>query len=365
MGSPADAHPHALSRRTFGGVMASAFLATLAGCGDDAGDTRTEAPAAGGAAFPATVAHRYGSTTVPAAPKRVVVVGLMEQDALLALGIVPVGTTEWFGEYPGAIWPWAKDELGDGPVPKVLSFADGIQFEKVAALEPDLIVGMYSALKRSDYDTLSKIAPTIAQPKGSTIDWAASWQEVTLTVGTAVGQRPKAKKLVDDLDALVAKYAAENPAFKGRTCLVATPYEGIYVYGAQDPRGLLMKSLGFVMPDGLDEVTGKEFGANVSKERTDLLDVDALVWLLEKHDADKKRITSNPLYTSLAVSKEGRDVFVAGDKEKAYYGATSFISVLSLPMLLAGLVPQLAAAVDGKPATAVPTVTSLPAPAKG
>jgi hypothetical protein len=31
------------------------------------------------------------------------VVGLLEQDALLALGVVPVATTEWFGEHPGAV----------------------------------------------------------------------------------------------------------------------------------------------------------------------------------------------------------------------------------------------------------------------
>ena len=35
-------------------------------------------------------------------------------------------------------------------------------------------------------------------------------------------------------------------------------------------------------------------------------------------------------------------------------GATSFVSVLSLPYLLDGLVPMLAAAVDGDPATEVP-----------
>ena len=63
--------------------------------------------------------------------------------------------------------------------------------------------------------------------------------------------------------------------------------------------------------------------------------------------------------------KQGRDIFVAGDKQKAYYGATSFITVLSLPTLLAGLVPQLAAAVDGEAATAVPMVTALPTPGTG
>ena len=36
-------------------------------------------------------------------------------------------------------------------------------------------------------------------------------------------------------------------------------------------------------------------------------------------------------------------------------GATSFVTALSLPFLLDGLVPMLAAAIDGDPATAVPT----------
>jgi iron complex transport system substrate-binding protein len=367
VGSPGPAHPLRLSRRTFGLTVTSALVATLAGCrgGGDrttAAAQRSSADFASGA-FPATVEHRYGKTTIPAEPQRVAVVGLMEQDALLALGIAPVAATEWFGEYQGAIWPWAKKALGDRPVPEVLSSVDGIEFEKVAAVKPDLIIGIYSGQTREDYETLSKIAPTIAQPKGSTIDWAVTWQEIATMVGAAVGKPDKAKALVDDLEALVATYAADNPSFKGRTGLMATPYEGIYVYGAGDPRSQLLQSLGFVMPAGLDEVTGSEFGANLSKERTDLLDVDALVWLFESYEADKKKIDANPLYTALDVRTQGRDIFVAGDKEKAYYGATSFISVLSLPMLLAGLVPQLAAAVDGDPATAVPVVDSPPAAA--
>ncbi len=37
--------------------------------------------------------------------------GLVEQDALLALGIAPVATTAWFGDAPGAIFPWATEAL--------------------------------------------------------------------------------------------------------------------------------------------------------------------------------------------------------------------------------------------------------------
>jgi iron complex transport system substrate-binding protein len=57
------------------------------------------------------------------------------------------------------------------------------------------------------------------------------------------------------------------------------------------------------------------------------------------------------LYGGLKVAKQGREVFI---KETSDYGnATSTNTVLSIPYVLDRLVPQLAAAVDGKTATKV------------
>ncbi len=69
---------------------------------------------------------------------------------------------------------------------------------------------------------------------------------------------------------------------------------------------------------------------------------------------------ADPLYAKLPVKTEGRDIFL--EDEELLGGATSFISPLSLPFLLDGLVPQLAAAVDGNPSTEV--VRASPAPSK-
>ena len=134
-------------------VLAAAFCGLLlAACGSDQSDSSTstaDRPASAAkiesGAFPVTIEHKYGATTIKSEPGRIVVVGLREQDALLALGAVPVATTEWFGEHPGAIFPWAKEALGTGKVPTVLTDKDGIQIEKVAAQRPDLILGIYSA----------------------------------------------------------------------------------------------------------------------------------------------------------------------------------------------------------------------------
>ncbi|WP_092543448.1 hypothetical protein [Actinoplanes derwentensis] len=61
----------------------------------------------------------------------------------------------------------------------------------------------------------------------------------------------------------------------------------------------------------------------------------------------------------MKVKTEGRDLFL--EDEEVLGGATSFISPLSLPYLLDGIVPQIAAAVDGDPATPV-VRASYPAP---
>jgi iron complex transport system substrate-binding protein len=327
-------------------LLAAALL--VLGCGSDA---RTATPAGGASsaetgAFPVTIEHKFGSTTVEQAPERVVVAGLREQDALLALGVVPVATTEWYGEHPGAIFPWAEEALGDAPRPEVLDFTDGLEFERIAGLRPDLIVAVYSGLSQKDYDTLSKIAPTIAQPPGQ-VDWGSSWQDELLTVGRAVGKPEEAEKLRDEAQALLDRAAREHPEFEGQTAALASPYRGVWVYGPEDARSRLLTELGFTFPDALRDVGGDEFGGQLSSEKLDLLDVGVLVWFADPGPAQK--IRDNDVYRRLKVRTEGRDIFLPEDG--TLYEATSFISVLSIPLLVDELVPKLAAAADGDPAT--------------
>jgi iron complex transport system substrate-binding protein len=328
----------------------------FAACGEDDASTTTSdsgnAPAeqsgkAESGAFPVTIEHKYGSTTIESEPKRVVVVGLRDQDALLALGVVPVATTEWFGKHPGAIFPWAKEALGDAPEPTVLTNTDGIQIEKVAAQRPDLIVGVYSGITQKEYDALSKLAPVVAQPKDK-VDYGSTWQEEQLTIGKAVGQPTKAQELVDKTDKLIADTAAQHPEFKGKTAAEITDYQGYFVYGPQDVRTATLESLGFVYPPALEDAFPDEFGGNLSDEKIDALDVDALVWIADG-DRTPEQIKQDSVYSKLKVSKEDRDVFVLA-KDRVYE-ALSFPSVLSMPLLMKELTPRLAAAVDGDPST--------------
>ncbi|MGW0600081.1 iron-siderophore ABC transporter substrate-binding protein [Streptomyces sp. NPDC002776] len=339
-------------------ALASSLLLLTAAtaCGDDDPDADTQgsdpkASASGGAAFPVTVAHKYGSTTVESEPKRIVTVGLTDQDSVLALGTVPVGTTEWLGGYRGAVGPWAEDRLAGAEAPTVLKdTGTGPQVEKIAALEPDLILAVYGGLTKEQYESLSKFAPVVAQPKEYN-DYGVPWQEQTATIGAALGKSEEATAAVKKTEAAIAAAVREHPEFAGQTAVMATPYEGMFVFGSQDPRSHLLTDLGFELPKDLDKAIGDQFGANISKERTDLLDQDAIVWQVGDVVKDAGKLHKDASYKDLDVVAEGREVYV--NETSDYGNALSMGTVLSLPYVVERLAPQLAAAVDGKADTKV------------
>ena len=166
--------------------------------------------------------------------------------------------------------------------------------------------------------------------------------------GTAVGRPKRARELVDETEKLIAAAAAEHPEFKGQTAANVSDYQGIWVYGPHDVRSRMLEELGFTYPKELSGAFPKEFGGQLSDEKVDALDVGVLVWLADG-DRTVEELKSEPVYSKLRVRKEGRDVFIRG-KDRVYE-ATSFPSVLSMPTLLKGLVPRLAAAADGDPKT--------------
>lgn len=319
--------------------------ATSPAATETTGNASGAAPA-DGSAFPVAIEHKYGSTTVPSEPRRVVSAGYSDQDTLLALGVTPVAIRGWFGEQPHATWPWEADELGDA-TPEVLPAGD-LNFEQIAALKPDLIVGISSGMTDEQYATLSKIAPTLAQPD-EYVDFGTPWQEQTRLIGRAVGQSEQAEELIADVEEQFKAARDEHPEFAGATAAMAMSQEGTYFgYGPEDVRGRFLTSLGFELPGQLAELSGDQFYASISAERLDLLDADVLIWLVPSQ-AEREALEQNQVYQRLDAAREGRDLFLEFSDPIA--GAISFSTVLSLPYLLDDLMPKLAAAVDGDPAT--------------
>lgn len=327
-----------ITRRTL--LLAGGLSALAAGCAAPA-PAAPDAPADG--RFPVTVAHKYGTTEIPREPARVVTVGLSDHDYVLALGVVPAGLTDWYGEQPDGVWPWARDALGDAR-PEVLPRNDDqLDFERIAALEPDLIIAQYSGMTAADYATASQLAPVVAQ-SGDFPDFGMPWQDTTRAIAAALGRPGRGEELIADIDARFAAARDANPQFAGRAALVAERFEGVEIRSGSDPRTRFLTSLGFTLPGDIAALAGDSDTAKISDEQLALLDRDLLVWNAGFSPELRGVLAGNPVYQQLTVVRDGRVLFL---EDEVASGALTWSTVLSLPYALDTLVPQLATTLAG------------------
>jgi len=305
--------------------------------------------------FPVTLEHVYGETTVPAPPKRVVSVGMHEQDFLYALGIAPVGVKEWWGEKAYATWPWAEDaRKAVNATPEVMN-ADGINIEWVAAQKPDLIIAIYVDMDEQMYKSLSQIAPTVVTPKGFTL-WSVPWRDEFRFIDRATsGNTTKSAGIIAGIDARFADVRAKYPELAGKTG-TNVYYDAGNGFGAWGPNDLASRfliDLGLTFPPELAKLAQADNRISISPELVDLLDeMDVAIWPLD-NDEQVAAVESQGVYQTLKIAREGRSIWLK-DGDGLANAAMSWQTPLSLGYLLDILPPKLAAAVDGDPATAIP-----------
>jgi iron complex transport system substrate-binding protein len=295
--------------------------------------------------FPQVFEHRFGSTTLETRPERVVTLTFSGQDHYLALGVKPVGTRDWYGDFPYAAWPWAQEVLGDG---QPVLFKD-ISYEQIAALEPDVIEGIGSGMTEEQYVELSKIAPTIAAEAQYT-DYSTPWAVRARTVGRIVGEADRADAIVSALEQRFTDVAANHPDWAGMEAAVAFNVTEFGVYHSIDTRAQILGQLGFKTPAAID-ATGEPdaFWVPLSEEQMALLDTDLVVWIVGA--GDPARIAGMPMRDHLDAAAQGREVVA----DFLLSGAFSFATPLSLNYMLDRLVPLIEVAVDGDPSTVVET----------
>ncbi len=323
----------------------------LAACGDDdepgtsadTGTTASESADAG--AFPVTIKHKFGETTVEKEPERVVVVGYTEQDTVLALGVKPVGVREFLAGYDWQNRPWAQKLLNGEKLPTV--GGEEIDYEKVAAQRPDLIVAINTGMDENGYKTLSKIAPTLAQ-SGDYIDFGVPWQEQTKVIGQALGRTEQAEKVIADTEAVFQKVEQEHPDIVGKDAILAygSTAANYGAYASSDYRSRFFEDLGLKTPREIDKLAGKSFYVDFSSEQIRLMDQDVVIFFGAKDDAVK-----NPVFKRLKAVKEDRVIYL--DLTDQLAGALGFGSGPSLAYAAENFAPLLAAALDDDPATKI------------
>ena len=277
-----------------------------------------------------TVKHIFGETRIPAPPKRVVSAGFTEQDDLLAVGVVPIAVTDWFGGAPFSVWPWAQPKLG-GAQPVVLNLNDGIQVDQIASLKPDLIVATNAGLDQDTYTKLAAIAPTIAQSGPDA--FFEPWKDQATAIGQAVFKADDMAKLIAGVDEKFAGVGKNNPQFAGKKVLLlgGTFYEDSVRVTTPGWRTEFLTNMGFTVPD-----TG---GGLVPRDKmASVLDgADVLIWTTEGDD-EQAALLADPIVAKLQATIQKRNVLTGKDLA----GAIAFASTLSYPVVADQLPPRIA-----------------------
>jgi iron complex transport system substrate-binding protein len=238
--------------------------------------------------FPRTIRHAMGETTLDEAPVRVVTLDTGELDAMVELGIEPVGVVDYGSDGLPAYFDPATIEGVE-----VVGTIQELNLEAIARLQPDLILS--SSLRHEAlYPQLSQIAPTVfAERPGVT------WKQNFELYAQAVGREAEAAETVQRYEQRLAELDARLPADRPEVSVVRVMADGnVRLYQRANFLGILLTDLGFPRPapQNVDD-----FATEVSLEQ--LGQADGELILLAVFDAAKnthaETITGSPLWQSL------------------------------------------------------------------
>ena len=343
-------------KRSIAAPLAAATLlvAALTGCstgstsGSDTAAEPTATTTADPDAFPVTIEHALGETTIESEPTRVATLGWTDHDHAIALGVVPVGATKitWGGNKAGSTdWFDAAVEEAGAEAPVRYDDADGAPIDEVAELAPDLILATNSGITEQEYAKLSKIAPVVAYPEAP---WTTDWQTSLEMVGQALGRTELAEQVEADTQATIDEARAANPELQGAELiygyLAATDLSTVGIYAPADPRVSILRDLGMVdAPAVAEAIKPGEFYGTVSAEKSAELSSDVFVTWVDSVDS-VKTISDDKLLGQIPAIADGH-WYAETDKQDAM--ASTNPTPLSIPVIIRDFVPHVVEAIEG------------------
>ncbi|WP_213451264.1 ABC transporter substrate-binding protein [Rhizomonospora bruguierae] len=331
------------SRAIAGLAVAMAAIVGLSACDSTGGSADKGTASAQTAGFPVSIKDVYGTTTVPARPERVAVVGWGSADAAIALGTIPVAMPKslWGDPDGDGVLAWTTEALkaADAETPALHDETDSVPYEKISDSAPDVILATNSGLSEQEDKTLAKIAPTVAYPG---MPWGTGWRQSTAMVGDALGKADAAKELIAKTEERMKAEMAKYPATAGKTGMVfwvdAKDTGKLHVYTPKDTRVQYLNDLGFATPDSVIQLTkgAETFVTDISAEEADRLDADIAVVYIDGGDAAV--LTNDPLLSKIPAIANGAYLRIDSDEQLM---AISAPTVLSIPWALPAYAKQL------------------------
>lgn len=243
------------------------------------------------------ITHAMGTTDVPDNPQRIVVLTNEGTEALLAVGITPVGAVRsWLGD------PWYEHIAGEMADVTVVGEESAVNLEAIAALQPDLILGNKTRQEKI-YEQLSAIAPTVMSER-----LRGDWKINMALYTNAAGKGAEGRAALDAFDARVKTLGeAAGPLLEEEISLVRFMSGLTRIYYNDTFAGLILGEIGFKRPAAQNK---PEFADDVGKERIPDFEGDRLFYFVyETGDGAAEQQatdwTSDPLWQNLDVVKAG------------------------------------------------------------
>lgn len=337
----------------FAAAAALTLTLVLAACSPEAAETAVAAAPSPTAApstvqYPLTVDGRFGTSTVAAQPKRVLPLSPQGADIALSLGVVPIAlptdaqnqaATNGLGKFA-----WQEAALGDAtPDQLLLESLQGVA-EKIAALEPDVILATgFWGLDQGIFDQLNAQVPVVH------FDVRANgepWQNSTRTIGRVLGIPERADEVIAATEHHLSRTAAAHPELAGRgyNVLIGDMGGGQQAILASDERGIgqFISSLGLRLSDVARTVPTDPDGRGLlSTEQLARLDTDVLFVVTRTDDlGEYERLAP---WSALEPVRRGAVVQFA--RTSGLPNALGFPSPISLDWAADQVVPEIVAAV--------------------
>ncbi|MFD0412484.1 ABC transporter substrate-binding protein [Streptomyces sp. NPDC127108] len=279
----------------------------LTGCGSDSGSDKKDSKgaSAGEASGTRTVKDATGRTVkVPAQPKRIVTLTQEDLDAVLALGVEPVGITNGQGlDKPPA---YLADKVKDVDV--VGNLLQPVM-DKVVAAKPDLILAG-DMQDEQVLKQLREITPATLVTMAPTDEWKLSFRGI----GNAVNKLDKANKVIADHEAAAKAAGAKLGANKGAEVSIVrwNPDGPSWMEKKQFASGVALE-MGLKRPKAQNK-DGNAHTPSLSLEKIDQIDGDWLFLSTLTSDGEKalKDVQSKPAYKELGAVKKKHVVTVNG-----------------------------------------------------
>ncbi|WP_414523802.1 iron-siderophore ABC transporter substrate-binding protein [Umezakia ovalisporum] len=140
------------------------------------------------------IKHQLGVTCVPNNPQRIIATEQVSLEALIALGLKPIGTVD-------TAFVASKANLLQNEMKGIVYIGKEHNFnlETILKLNPDLIISLYG-IEAENYKLFSQIAPTVK------LNYVhKQWQETLLDIAKIVNKTTTAKALLNEYQQRLAK----------------------------------------------------------------------------------------------------------------------------------------------------------------